>query len=93
MDKDCKNFEDVESKECQFARILYYWCITVRAFIQRDFKVFTFLEKRVNFTNIERKIIDFIKKELERRKICEKERLREIRKKSKIKRRRGKCLS
>jgi len=94
MDKDCKNFEDVESKECQFARILYYWYITVRAFLQRDFKVFTFLEKRINFTNIERKIIDFIKKELERRKICEKERLNEIRKKSKINRkRREKCSS
>jgi hypothetical protein len=81
MDKDCKNFEDVESKECQFARILYYWCITVRTKIQRDFKIFSFLDKRVNFTNIERKIIDFIKKELERRKICEKERLNKIRKK------------
>jgi len=90
MDKDCKNFEDVESKECQFARILYYWCISVRAFIQKDFKVFTFLEKRVNFTNIERKIIDFIKKELERRKICEKERLAKIRKNFKGKRRRKK---
>jgi len=95
MDKDCKDFEDIESKECQFARILYYWCISVRAFIQRDFKVFSFLEERVNFSNIERKIIDFIKKELERRKDYEKERLAEIRRafKTKSKRRSEKCLS
>jgi len=72
MDKECYNLEDIESKECQFARILYYWYISVRAFMQRDFKVFSFLEKRINFTNIERKLIDFIKKELERRKNCEK---------------------
>ncbi|MGB9935846.1 MULTISPECIES: hypothetical protein [Thermodesulfovibrio] len=77
---DCKDLEDLESKDCQLARLYYLWLLIEEGSPYGDYELFKFLEDKIKFTNAEKNLIEFIKEQIDTRKQREKERIAQIRK-------------
>lgn len=80
IEKNCKDLEDMESKDCQLARLYYLWLLIEEGSSYCDYELFKFLEDKIKLTNAEKNLIEFIKEEIETRKKKEKERIAQIRK-------------
>ncbi|MCS7163567.1 MAG: hypothetical protein NZ845_01005 [Thermodesulfovibrio sp.] len=81
----CKDLEDLESKDCQLARLYYLWVLIEEGGGYYDYKLFESLESMINFTDAERNLIELIKEQITIRQKRERERWALIRKKRKKK--------
>lgn len=80
IEADCKDLEDLDSKDCQLARLYYFWLLIKEGSPYGDYELFKFLEDKIKFTNAEKNLIEFIKEQIDIRKQKEKERIAQIRK-------------